>query len=138
MDVGGIVYPLFNKPWALHMVRACTQRSHADAGVACLFPPDLAVPQGNPHVTLQCAESMHPSTSGLMVKRMLQKQSCMQDHQRALALQYMRRARVTEDYILVLDSDMLIRRPMLPADFNVSQTQAASENMWWAHWSLLL
>ena len=54
----------------------------------------------------------------------------MQAYHDALALQYMKRARVTEDYILVLDSDMLIRRPMLPADFNVSETQAASENMW--------
>ena len=42
----------------------------------------------------------------------------------------MKRARVTEDFILVLDSDMLIRRPMLPADFGVSKMQAASENMW--------
>ncbi|CAL5226830.1 g9694 [Coccomyxa viridis] len=63
VDVGGIVYPLFNKPWALHM--------------------------------------------------------------------YMKRARVTEDFILVLDSDMLIRRPMLPAAFGVSEIQAASENMWY-------
>lgn len=54
----------------------------------------------------------------------------MQAKQDTLALQYMKRAHVTEDYILVLDSDMLIRRPMLPADFNVSETQAASENMW--------
>ena len=47
-------------------------------------------------------------------------------------MQYMKHVRVREDYILVLDSDMLIRRPMLPADFNVSETQAASENMWCA------
>ena len=48
------------------------------------------------------------------------------------ALQYLRHARVTEDFILVLDSDMLMRRPMLPADFRVSESTAAAENMWYA------
>ena len=46
------------------------------------------------------------------------------------ALQYLKHARVLEEYILVLDSDMLIRRPILPRDFGVTETEAASENMW--------
>ena len=48
------------------------------------------------------------------------------------AIQYLRHARVTEDYILVLDSDMLLRRPLLPAHFRVSKNTAAAENMWYA------
>ncbi|CAK0786275.1 hypothetical protein CVIRNUC_009488 [Coccomyxa viridis] len=44
---------------------------------------------------------------------------------------YLRHAHVTEDYILVLDSDMLLRRPMLPAHFRVSESTAAAENMWY-------
>ena len=53
------------------------------------------------------------------------------------ALQYLRHARVTEDFILVLDSDMLMRRPLLPANFRVSESTAAAENMWYA-WSSCL
>ena len=48
------------------------------------------------------------------------------------AVQYLRHARVTEDFILVLDSDMLLRRPLLPAHFRVSKGSAAAENMWYA------
>jgi hypothetical protein len=35
----------------------------------------------------------------------------------------------SEEYILVLDSDMLIRRPFLPADFGIHRGRAAAENM---------
>lgn len=52
-------------------------------------------------------------------------------------VQYLRHAHVTEDYILVLDSDMLLRRPMLPAHFRVSESTAAAENMWCA-WPLCI
>ena len=45
--------------------------------------------------------------------------------------QYMRRAKPPEEYILVLDSDMLIHRPFLPADFGVAPGRAAAENMWY-------
>lgn len=36
----------------------------------------------------------------------------------------------SEEYTLVLDSDMLIHRPFLPSDFNLGKGRAASENMW--------
>ena len=50
-------------------------------------------------------------------------------------VQYLRHAHVSEDFILVLDSDMLMRRPLLPAHFRVSESTAAAENMWYA-WPL--
>lgn len=38
-------------------------------------------------------------------------------------------ARPPEEYILVLDSDMLIHKQFLPSDFKVAKGTAASENM---------
>ena len=37
MDVGGIVYPLFNKPWALHMVRTGAELLPCRDWRACLL-----------------------------------------------------------------------------------------------------
>ena len=52
--------------------------------------------------------------------------------------QYMRQARPVEEYVLVLDSDMLIHRPLLPADFGIAPGRAAAENMWYLEVLLLL
>lgn len=38
-------------------------------------------------------------------------------------------AQPQEDYILVLDSDMLIHRPFLQSEFSVARGRAASGNM---------
>ncbi len=38
-------------------------------------------------------------------------------------------AKPAEEYVLVLDSDMLIYKPFLPEDFNLAKGVAASENM---------
>ena len=46
-----------------------------------------------------------------------------------LCVQFMELEDPLEEFILVLDSDMLIRKPFLPADFGVSRGRAASENM---------
>ncbi|EIE24798.1 hypothetical protein COCSUDRAFT_41089 [Coccomyxa subellipsoidea C-169] len=43
--------------------------------------------------------------------------------------QFMEMARPPEEYILVLDSDMLIHKPFLPSNFEVAKGTAASENM---------
>lgn len=44
-------------------------------------------------------------------------------------LQFMEVAKPEEDFILVLDSDMLIHRPFLVSDFQLARGQAASGNM---------
>lgn len=44
---------------------------------------------------------------------------------------YMKHAQPKEEYVLVLDSDMLLHRPFLPADFGIAPGRAASENMWY-------
>lgn len=44
---------------------------------------------------------------------------------------YMKHGKPEEEHVLVLDSDMLLHRPMLPADFGVAPGRAASENMWY-------
>ncbi|KAK9918893.1 hypothetical protein WJX75_007917 [Coccomyxa subellipsoidea] len=45
--------------------------------------------------------------------------------------QFMELARPPEEYILVLDSDMLIHKQFLPSDFKVAKGTAASENIWY-------
>lgn len=49
--------------------------------------------------------------------------------QRCVTVQFMEMARPPEEYILVLDSDMLIHKPFLPSNFEVAKGTAASENM---------
>ncbi len=44
-------------------------------------------------------------------------------------LQFMELASPAEEFVLVLDSDMLIYKPFLPTDFNLVKGVAASENM---------
>ncbi|BDA45094.1 Peptidyl serine alpha-galactosyltransferase [Coccomyxa sp. Obi] len=45
--------------------------------------------------------------------------------------QFMEVAKPEEDFILVLDSDMLIHRPFLLSDFQLARGRAASGNMWY-------
>ncbi|CAL8464127.1 g3662 [Coccomyxa elongata] len=45
--------------------------------------------------------------------------------------QFMELASPAEEYVLVLDSDMLIYKPFLPTDFNLVKSVAASENIWY-------
>ncbi|KAK9908125.1 hypothetical protein WJX75_002968 [Coccomyxa subellipsoidea] len=45
--------------------------------------------------------------------------------------QFMEHAKPQEDYILVLDSDMLIHWPFLPSEFQLAKGRAASGNMWY-------
>ena len=44
---------------------------------------------------------------------------------------YMKHAAPKEDFVLVLDSDMLIHAPFLPSDFGIAPKRAAAENMWY-------
>ena len=45
---------------------------------------------------------------------------------------WLREARPAEDYILIVDSDMIFRRPLLPRALGVQPGVAASQNQWCA------
>jgi hypothetical protein len=45
--------------------------------------------------------------------------------------EYMQRAQPQEEYVLILDSDMLLHSPLLPSEFGIAPGRAAAENMWY-------
>ena len=45
---------------------------------------------------------------------------------------WLREARPEEEYILIVDSDMIFRRPLLPGALGVQLGVAASQNQWCA------
>lgn len=97
-QVGNIVYPLFNKAWAIKQV-----------GCGC----DV----------LQVRMCLY--------SELLQELLCVLPSARVhcCRVQFMELARPAEEFVLVLDSDMLIYKPFIPTDFNLAKGVAASENM---------
>ena len=45
---------------------------------------------------------------------------------------WLREARPDEEYILIVDSDMIFRQPLLPSTLGVQPGVAASQNQWYA------